>query len=514
MPLGALATTASNDATVRTLARGNGPEPGSLDAHRAQDLAAHNILRDLYEGLVGEDARGNLVPACAESWSHRENARIWQFRLREDLRWNDGSALTASDFVWSFARALAPATASPMADLLGPIEGADAVRGGADPARLGVRALDARTLEIRLAHADPLLPRLCLPIAFPLHRASITEHGQRHTRPGSLVSNGRYRLSEWVPQAHCTLVADPHHRDFERLAIRRVRFHVTEDAGSELKRFLAGDLDLTETVPPARLTELRAQFGDALRVSPYLGTFWFGLNLSRKPFRDDPGLREALNLAIDRERLVARVTGFGESPAWGIVPPALRGNDSIQALWPPEAERLQRARDLYAASGYDEAHPLTIEIRYNTSQVHRRLALAVAAMWRESLGVRTQLRNEEWKSFVLTRRQKRVTEVFRGGWIADHADAMSFLEGFHSRSPLNACGFASAEYDDCLAQIRSTVGAQRAQLTAQAESMLIRAHVVIPLYHFTSKHLVSADVLGYEPNPLDRHPSAQLAWRA
>ena len=347
-----------------------------------------------------------------------------------------------------------------------------------------------------------------------MYLPGLDEHGARHTRPGNLVSNGAYRLADWLPQAQVTLESNPHFR--EPPPIPRVRFHVTEDAASELRRFEAGGLHITETLPPQPLAHLRERFGDQLRISPYLGSFWLGFNLERPPFKDQAALREALSLAVDRDILTRHVTGLGESPAWGVVPPGVAG---YEAPLPPaaamtQAQREDRARALYAQAGYSRDNPLQVELRYNTSTPHRRLALAVAAMWRETLGVQTRLRNEEWKVFVGTRRQRVITQVFRGGWIADIDDARNFLDTFRSDSASNWSGHADPDYDALLDAADAAPSlARRQQLLRQAETRLQSAHAVLPLYHYTSKHLVHPDVQGFEANPLDRHPSRFLRLR-
>ncbi|GGA83115.1 peptide ABC transporter substrate-binding protein [Arenimonas soli] len=505
----------SGVALAQTLERGNGPEPSTLDPHRCPEVACANILRDLFEGLVAEDGAGRLVPGLAERWSVSGDGRSWTFHLRPDARWSNGEALDARQVLASLRRAFDPATAAPFAGHLDAIENAGAVqRGQQPPESLGVAAPDPATLVFTLRRSADLPRLLTLPVAYPVYLPGLAEHGARHTRPGNLVSNGAYRLADWLPQAQVTLEANPHFR--EPPPIPRVRFHVTEDAASELRRFEAGGLHITETLPPQPLVHLRERFGDQLRISPYLGSFWLGFNLERPPFKDDPALREALSLAVDRDILTRHVTGLGESPAWGVVPPGVAGYD---APLPPaaamtQAQREARARALYAQAGYSPENPLQVELRYNTSTPHRRLALAVAAMWRETLGVQTRLRNEEWKVFVGTRRQRVITQVFRGGWIADIDDARNFLDTFRSDSASNWSGHADPTYDALLdAADAAPTLARRQQLLHRAEARLQAAQAVLPLYHYTSKHLVHPDVQGFEANPLDRHPSRFLRLR-
>ena len=517
------------------LERGNGPEPSTLDAHRCSEVACGNILRDLYEGLVTEDAGGRVIPGMAERWESSADGLTWTFHLRPDLRWSNGEPLDAAQIVASFRRALDPATAAPGAPWFDAVLNAAAVRRGeAPPDALGLHAADARTLRIELERPAPLLSLLRLPPAMPVYLPALAEHGSRHTRPGNLVGNGAYRLADWVMHAHIRLEANPHFHSPPPIAA--VRFHVTEDAASELKRFAAGDLHLTETMPPGRLESLRERFGPALRIAPYTGSFFFGFNLERGPLAgagtcpapDDPesaepcshpgaALREALSLALNRDLLTRHVTGMGELPAYGLVPPGLGGYVPAQLPWSgwTQAERERLARRRYAEAGYGTDRPLQLELRYNTSTAHRRLALAAAAMWRSALGVQTRLRNEEWKVFVQNRRQRVITQVFRGGWIADYDDPMNFLALFASNGPQNWSGLADARLDALLAAATAEPeGLRRASLLREAEARLLASHAIAPVYIYTAKHLVHPDLEGFEPNLLDRHPSRFLRWRS
>ena len=502
---------------VAQLERGNGPEPATLDAHRCQEVACGNVLRDLYEGLVTEDAAGRLIPGMAERWEVSTDGRLWTFHLREGLRWSNGEALSAAAIVASFRRAFAPETAAPFAEQFDAVLNAAAVQSGkSSPTTLGIDAPDARTIRIRTTRQVSLPALLTLPIAFPVYLPAVTQHGNQHTRPGHLVTNGAYRLVAWTPQANLTVERNPGFHDAANVRIARVRFHVTEDAAAELQRFAAGDLHITETAPPQPLPKLRERFGAQLRIAPYVGAFWLGMNVTRPPLKDDVQLREALSLAVDRDKLTRYITGLGETPAYGIVPPGIPGYAAAKIHWADwdQARRDARAKALYRAAGYSDANPLTLELRYNTSTPHRRLTLAVAAMWRDTLGVRVRLRNEEWKVFVQNRKQRAITEVFRDGWIGDVADARNFLGAFADDGALNWPGYDDARYRELFANADAARSetVRNAWLRA-AETRLLHAHVLIPLYFYTSKHLVSPKVVGFEANPLDRHPSRWLQLR-
>lgn len=509
LALAALLSSAA--AGALTLQRGNGPEPDSLDPQRAQGLSAQQVLRDLFEGLMRDDADGQLVPGAAQRVAVDAGGLRYVFTLRADGRYADGSKVTAADFVYSFERALDPATAAPSAAMLAPIAGA-AQRLRGESAPLGVRAIDEHTLEIRLdAPRSDFLRRLALPIAMPVQRGAIEAHGSGFTRPGRLIGNGAYVLKQWTPQAWLELERNPHYRNAATVAIDSVRFHVTEDASSELKRFEAGELHLTETLPPGQLARLRETHAAELVVAPAYATFYLGYNL-RNPKLDSAALRESLSLAIDREILVKHITGNGELPAYALIPPAAAGAPQMAAAgWTPR-QRQQLARERYVSAGFDPDEPLLIELRYNTSLANRRLGLAVAAMWQEVLGIDTRLRNEEWKVFVQTRRAGVITEVFRGGWFADYADPLNFLEPFTAGNTLNAVGYADPQFDALVARAAASAGADREQALHGAEQRLLDANALIPLFHYSSKHLVSRKLCGFHAHPLDHHPSEFLRF--
>ncbi|MBL37218.1 MAG: hypothetical protein CMP07_02295 [Xanthomonadales bacterium] len=466
--------------------RGLGPSPDTLDIHRAQGLSAFNLLRDLHEGLLTRDAAGRPVPGVARAWEVSDDGRTWTFELDPDARWSDGSPITTADFERGFARAVDPSTASPTAGWLDPVE--------------AVTAVADNRLQIRLERAVPWFEELLtLPVTFPWPGA------------GRELFSGAFVLDERVPGARFALRRNLNFREAGTVAADAVVWHVTEDPSAELGRFRAGELHITEAVPPGRLDWLKRELGDSLRISPYFGSFYLVYNLRRAPLADSPALREALSLAIDREIIVDRVLGTGELPAWRLVPPGLEG-------WPdqppPEArmsrsERIGRARQLLSEAGYSE-RPLTVELRFNSSLAHRRLAAAVAAMWKQHLGISTRLVNEEWKVFVTNRRHGRITEIVRGGWIADWADPGNFLGNFHSESPLNYAFLRDERLDELLDRAEQAHGEVRTRILWQAEQALLDRNAIIPLYYYVSRHLVRPEISGYEDNPMDIHLSRWL----
>jgi len=492
----------------QVLRRGLGTEPDSLDIHQAQGLASLQVLRDTREGLLTFDAAGELVGGVAESWQAEDGGRSYRFRLRADARWSDGEPLVAEDFVRAWRAAVAPGSLARTAALLGQVRNAEAIMAGqAEAASLGITAESAHELRVDLASPAPWwLEILAHPVSYPQPTG-----GSGGARDGP--SNGAYLLVESVPHSRILLERNSAYHDAGAVAVKQVEYLPIEDPGTELARYRAGELDITETIPPGRYEWLRQNLGGELRISPYLGSFWLGVNLKREPLGGSADLRRALSLAIDRETLVRVVLGAGEMPAWGVVPPGL---DHYRAREPVAAElsrseREDQARALYRSAGYGPDRPLRVEIRFNTSATHRRTAVAVAAMWKQVLGVNAELVHEEWKVFVNNRRLGLVTEVFRGGWIADYADPASFLELFRSGDPLNNTFYANHRYDLLLDQAAGLQGEPRMEALRQAESLLMRDTPVLPLYYYVSRHLVKARVQGYRDNVRDVHLSRYLS---
>jgi oligopeptide transport system substrate-binding protein len=296
-------------------------------------------------------------------------------------------------------------------------------------------------------------------------------------------------------------------------AIARVEYYPTEDLASELKRYRAGELDVTATIPMAQAAWVRRSLGGELRLAPYLGTYFYGFNLERPPFAGNPALRQALSLAVDRELIASKLLQGAALPAYGLLPPGLPDDPPARPDWAdwPQDRRLQRARELYAQAGYSGAHPLQIELRFNTSEDNRRIALLVAAMWKQRLGVQTQLVNEEWKVFLQNRRLHRQTQVFRMSWIGDYADPMAFADILRSGDGRNDESYRSADYDGLLAAAAGAADpAARSAAFAAAERRIAADAPILPLFHYLSKHLVKPRVQGWQDNPLDVHYSKDL----
>jgi len=481
---------------VVEFARGNSADPESLDPLQARSEPALNILRDLHEGLTALDARGEVIPGAARSWRVSADGLEWVFELDPAARWSDGRPVQAADFVLAFRRMAEPTVASPHRELFAAIAG---MRGGdAEPA---VRAVDEGTLQIDLQQPTPWLDQLVAHPAASPRRDDLPADGK--------VSSGAFRLGERVPGSHLLLLRNPAYRDAAAVSLDQVRYLSLPDQASELSRYRAGELDMTYTVPVSRVPWLQEHLAEELRISPYLAVYFYGFNTRRPPL-DDARVRRALSLAVDRELIAARVIGAGELPACTLVPPGLPGYESPEdaLCGQRRSERLERARALLAQAGYGPDNPLRLEIRYNSGELHDRVAIAVGAFWREGLGIETDLVREEFRVLLGNVRAGEVTQVYRGSWIADFAQPDSFLGILATDSQVNGTGWSDPEYDRLLQEAAAAGdAATRARLLAAAEARLIEAAPLMPLYYYVSKKLVKPWVRGVEDNLLNVHPS-------
>jgi len=498
----------------QVLRAGNGAEPETLDPHKAQTVAAINILHDLYEGLASVSPAGAVVPGAAERWTVSADGREYVFYLRPQAKWSNGDALTAADFVAGLRRGVDPATGSVYAQVLVPILNAPAVIAGRmPPEALGVDAPDPLRVRIRLEGPAPHLPALLtLPVAYPIHGPSFAAHGARFARPGALVGNGAYRLEEWVVHSHVRLARNAHYWNDAATAVDAVAFYPTENRESELKRYRAGELDYTFVLPQSQVRWVREHLPQDLRVSPMLNTYYLGLDCTQPPFRDNPGLRQALAMALDRERFVDKVLyGLG-TPAYGWVAPGVADYTPQRpdwAAWPRE-QRLAEARRLYAAAGYSPGQPLRLELRHATGENDRRAATALAALWQQNLGVRVALVNEEIKVYIRRLREHRA-QVFLWDWVGDYDDATTFSDVLKSGQGHNYTGWSSARYDAALAQAaRQADPAQRRAHLEAAERIVLEEWPLIPVYFNVSARLVKPRVAGWENNVLNHHYSKDL----
>jgi oligopeptide transport system substrate-binding protein len=489
------------------LLRGNGPEPDSLDPQRARATEAQTVLRDLCEGLTTLAKDASTAPGVATEWNVSADGKTYTFKLRDNARWSNGDRVVAPDFVAAFKRLVDPATASQYAQIIDAVVNAtDIVGGKKPPDSLGVSAPDDSTVILQLVAPTSYLPALLAhPSTCPVHRRTLAEHPNEIAKPGIMVSNGPFVLKEWVPGLHILLERNHHYWNDAETHLDGVKYLQIADENAELTRYRAGDLHVTNVVPRGQFDWIKANLGSELRISPQLTTYYYGFNLERAPFKGNVALRRALSEVVDRERLATAVLRVGEIPAYGWVPPGVHNytSQTFDYAGRPLAERIAEARRLYAQAGYSAQKPLHFELRYNAGEVHERVAVAIASMWKEALGVDVQLSAVEFKS-LLQDIDRGDVEMFRSSWVGDYNDAYTFLQYLKSDFGINLPHYKSAAYDDLLAHAAGEVDAtKRRELLQRAEALALADHALMPVYFYVNKHLVKPEVQGWYDNVMN-----------
>ena len=500
----------SSDSPPQVLRRGLSGEPATLDPAASGDTFSHEVLEDLYEGLTSESPSGEVVPGVASSWSVDATGRQYTFRLRPDARWSNGKPVRAQDFIAAWQRALDPKQASPDADDLRLISGASGIISGkSSVSALGVEADGEEVLIVHLEEPAPyFLQLLSHSASYPIY----SDASARSHDPTSWVSNGAYVLAAWSPGTKVELIKNTYYWNRTAVLIARVDYVFATDANAQFDRYRAGELDMTDNVPENVADRLRRERSTELITSPILITAYYGLNLSAPPCAGNQKLRQALSMAIDRRRLVQSLA-FGQAPAYGLVPPGIWNYSPQSWAWKNlrDDQRLAEARRLYVEAGYSTRSPLHLRLLLNSNPSIQHTAIVVASMWREVLGVETELTTEEYRVFLESRHDKSRWDVARLAWAADFNDASNFLDILRAHSTNNDPGYANAAFDALLDVAAGTSDAgRRRELLENGERLMLADYPVIPLYFFVSKRLVKPYVHGVVANPLNHIRSQAL----
>ncbi|MDE0839194.1 MAG: peptide ABC transporter substrate-binding protein [Kiritimatiellae bacterium] len=504
------------DAGIRdqVLHFGNSSEPQDLDPHVVTGVTEHNILVALLEGLVSEDPVTLApLPGVASSWELSEDGTVYTFHLREDARWSNDDPVTAEDFVFSYKRMLNREMGSPYGDMLYCLNGAEAYHKDknqtTDFKNVGVRAADPHTLVLTLGSPTPHFLSLLNHFAwFPVHPGTIrafkaeTTIATGWTRPPNFVGNGPFVLTRWSSNDRIVVEKSSTYWDRENVRLNAIHFHAIGDHNAEERAFRSGQLHVTGTVPIDRLAFYAKHNPDVLRIDPYLGCYYYLINVNIEPLTD-PRVRRALSMSIDREKLVRYVTKGGEDPAFHFTPPNTAGYTADAGVRFDPAG----ARALLADAGYPEGQGLPpIPLLYNTSDAHATVAQAVGRMWEKTLGITIELQNMEWKVY-LNKTQTKQYSLARAGWIADFEDPSTFLGLWVTDAGNNRAGWSNAAYDALIRDSALTVDPEkRNAIFKKAEAILMEESPIIPLYFYRSKTLLHRAVREWHPTLLDHHP--------
>ena len=493
---------------------GNGAEVQNLDPHLVTGVPEHRVLSALFEGLVDLDPETMApVPAVAASWAVSPDRLVYTFSLRPEAKWSTGDPMTAQDFVYSWRRMLSPNLAAEYAYMLHCVKNAKDYNDGVldDFEQVGVKALDPRTLEVTLGHPTPYFLSMHTHCAwYPVHGPAIAQHGAmderdtRWTRAGNHVGNGAFRLAVWSPNEVIRVVRNEHYWDAAKMRLDAVEFYPISNHQTEERSFRADELHITSTVPMYKLEVYGREQRDLLNLTPYLGTYFYRMNVTKPPF-DDKRVRQAFSMSIDREELADNVLKGGELPAYSFTPPDTAGYTSTAMV----QYDVKRARELLAEAGYPNGAGLPpIEILYNTSDAHKTIAETIQRMWKESLNADVQLLNQDWKVY-LSSMDMLDYAVARSAWIGDVVDAVNFLECFLTDGGNNRTGWSSPAFDALIERAYAEPEtAERIKVMQEAEALLLDEAPIAPIYFYTWKFLKAREVKGLVPNIL-----GYVRWR-
>ncbi|EPT8894418.1 oligopeptide ABC transporter substrate-binding protein OppA [Cronobacter dublinensis] len=496
-------------AEKQTLVRNNGSEVQSLDPHKIEGVPESNINRDLFEGLLVTDVEGHPSAGVAEKWDNKD-FKVWTFHLRKDAKWSNGEPVTAQDFVYSWQRLADPKTASPYESYLqyGHITNIDDIIAGKKPAtELGVKAIDDHTLEVTLSEPVPYFYKLLVHSSMsPVPKAVVEKFGEKWTQPANIVSNGAYKLKSWVVNERIVLERNTNYWDNAKTVINEVTYLPISSEVTDVNRYRSGEIDMTYNNMPIELFQkLKKEIPKEVHVDPYLCTYYYEINNQKAPF-NDPRVRTALKLGLDRDIIVHKVKNQGDLPAYGYTPPYTDGAKFTEPAWfkMTQEQRNAEAKKLLAEAGYTADKPLTFDLLYNTSDLHKKLAIAAASIWKKNLGVNVKLENQEWKTFLDTRHQGNF-DVARAGWCADYNEPTSFLNTMLSNSSNNTSHYKSEAFDKVMQEtLQVSDEAQRSELYNKAELQLDKDSVIVPVYYYVNARLVKPWVGGYTgKDPLD-----------
>ena len=498
-------------AAKQELVRNNGDEPETLDPALTESVVSAAILLDLFEGLTASDRHGGIVAGVAESWK-QVDAATWVFKLRRNAAWSDGRPVTAEDFVWSWRRLVDPKTSAENAFTYGAylLNGAEIVEGKKPPAQLGVRAIDAQTLEIRTAGAVPFLPAALSVAEFlPQPRGAVEKFGKEWTKPANMVSNGAYVLKDWQVNGKIVVEKNPRYWDAANVQLTRVTYLCVEDTNADLKLYQSGEEDIMLRLPAGVYGALKAQYPAELRSGPLLAVRYYEMN-NQDPLLKDVRVRKALSMVLDRDILADKVTADGQPPVYGLAVKGMAGFQPTRYDWAdwPMDKRVAEARSLLAAAGVKPG--TRVKLTYVSSDYHKRMSIFAASEWKTKLGLETEITSLEYKVLAQTRHAGGF-QMADSGWVAEFNDASQFLPLVQCGADANVDRSCNRKVDELVVQGNlSTDPARREALLTQAAKLAMDDYPMIPTLQYTLPRLVKPWVGGYESNGLGHQRSKDL----
>jgi oligopeptide transport system substrate-binding protein len=475
-----------------------------------EDMNSIRVANDIYEGLVSFDQSNMIIPALSKSWDISSDGKKYTFHLRDDIKFSDGHPITADDFVFSWQRLVDPKTGSPYTFLADSIINAkNIINSKMSPEKLGVKAVSKTTFEVDLTYPDHDFLAKCAVAAFyvvPKH--VVIKYGKKWVDPSTIVTSGAYVLTEHVINGHISLKGNPYYYDSKNVAIKNVNLYPLVDTNSSIAKYKSGDLETTWTIPVDQFKDLKKKYNGQVKVVPLEGIVYYNINMMRPEFKDIR-LRKALTMAIDRDIITKNVLTAGAVPLYGPVTVTIDNAkyDAIQYNWRNKSreEQIKEAKQLYKDAGYSEEKPLKLTISYATDDEQKKVALAVASMWNSILGIKVNIQNQDWKTFLQIRHNGDY-EISFGRWYADYNGISTYTQLFLCNYPANDTKYCNYDYDRYINLANTSInGNDQYQYNSKALNIVLNDYVVIPLYQAIAKRMVKPYVKGYTPetNHLD-----------
>lgn len=495
---------ATKSAKDKILLMGNSADPATLDPSLSTGLSEAKIIYALFEGLVSADESTlEIIPAQAESWEISKDKKTYTFKIREDAKWSNGDDVRAEDFIYSFRRILEPSLGAEYANMLYAIKNAEALNKGKllDFSMLGVKAISEKILQIELEKpkAD-FLNFLYHTSYMPLHKKSLesfdalTKRHTRWTRPENIVTNGAFTLDKYSINDEVVVIKNPKYWDADNIKLNAIRFLPITNINTEDRAFFANQLHLTDTVSPQRLEAERKAPTNTLKSQDWYGSYYYIFNTQKEPL-NNPLVRKAINLAINREEIVNSVLKKAHRTAYNFVPDSNLYTKS-------DIENIAKAKKLLKQAGYENAKGLPeITLTYNSSEQHKAIAEGLQEMLRKNLGIKITLYNMSWPAYLDARRNKEF-EITRASWVADYNSAENFLINFTSNSPLNHGSWQSKAFDDAMSQ----------EDYKKAEEILMQEDALIPIF-FYKRNFLQHPQLNWASNLLDYHNYKRASFK-
>jgi oligopeptide transport system substrate-binding protein len=489
-----------------------GSEPRTLDPQEAQGVTEHHIIMSMIEGLVAPsiDDQTKVVPGMANRWEHNEDYSVWTFHIGEDRKWSDGEPVKAGDFVFSYRRMLTASFGAQYAENLFVLKNAEDYYNGklADFDQVGVKALDDRTLRIELVGPTPYLLSLVQHDSWlPVCPTAILKFGRidtrdsQWTRAENYVGNGPFKMKSWYPNDVIEVVRNPLYWDAANVRLNGINFYSIENTNTEERAFQAGQLHKTLYVPLDKVPYYRRAQPELIRIDPYEGVYFYRINIARKPL-DNPKVRLALNLAVDRGAIVQNIMRADQKPATGYTPPGMGEYQPLNKITYDPA----RARQLLAEAGYPNGKGFPkFTIHFNTLEAHRAIAEAIQQMWKEELNIDVALENQEWKVYLDTQNNKNY-DLSRSAWIGDFMDPVTFLSMWTTDNGNNNTNWGNSKFDALIERAARTGDpTARFALLHDAEDLFLSDLPVVMVYWYTNAYLLQPSVQNWNPLVLDNH---------